>query len=96
MKVCEDVFFSRGDWIGDIVGVLRDDFRIDFCSAIKYIIKLQRIIKCEKQSLRIRVISEMFRVANLLPLQCRMESAIRHGVRFHCIMNVVWLWEKRV
>lgn len=67
------LFSSKRDWIGDIVGVLWDDFRIDFCSVIKYIIKIQRVIKCEKLSLRMRVISAMFRVANLLPLQCRME-----------------------
>ena len=67
------LFSSKRDWIGDIVGVLWDDFRIDFCSVIKYIIKIQRVIKCEKQGLRIRVISAMFRVANLLSLQCRME-----------------------
>lgn len=90
------LFSSKRDWIGGIVGVLRGNFRLYFCSVIKYIIKLQRGINCEKQSLRIRVISAMFRVANLLSLQCRMESAIRHGVRFYCIMNVVWLWEKRV
>lgn len=62
------LFSSKRDWIGDIVGVLRGDLRIDSCRAIKYIIKLQRGINCEKQSLRIRVISAMFRVANLLPL----------------------------
>lgn len=73
MKVCEDVFFSRGDWIEDIVGALRGNFRLYFCSVMKYIIKLQRSVNCEKRGLRIWVISAMFRVANLLPLQCRME-----------------------
>lgn len=83
------LFSSKRDWIGDIAGVLRGNFRLYFRSVIKYTIKLQRGINCEKQSLRIRVISAMFRVANLLPLQCRVGSAIRQGVRFYCIMNVV-------
>ena len=83
------LFSSQRDWIGDIAGFLRGNFRLYFRSVIKYIIKLQRGINCEKQSLRIRVISAMFRVANLLPLQCRVGSDIRQGVRFYCIMNVV-------
>ena len=62
------LFSSKRDWIGDIVGVLRYDFRLYFCSVIRYIVRLQRGVNCEKQSLRIRVISAMFRVANLLPL----------------------------